>query len=166
VVAFPRPQTETAVASIVQTLKDTLGRDLCSPEQRTAQADFALDQLARLLKQSFGFYDTDQLAGVLTTALYAPSLNSDAVENLAWVGTPESQLALVDYASRSVLPIESRRAAATAFAENVQKYGILLTTNEIVRQYNRYNASRTANEATYQVLSGILDTLESLRQAE
>jgi len=166
VVAFPGAQTETAVASIAQRMNDALGRDLCSPQERTAQAEFALDQLGRLLKQPPGFYDTEQLADVLAIALYEPSLTADAVGNLAWVGTPESQLALVDYASRAVLPIESRQAAATAFAENVRKYGILLTTNEIVRQYDRYNASHAADEATYRVLSGILDTLESLRQAE
>jgi hypothetical protein len=166
VVAFPRPQTEIAVASIAQTMNDTLDRDLRSSQERIAQAEFALDQLGHLLKQPPGFYDTGPLANVLTTALYEPSLTADAIGNLAWVGTPESQLALVDYASRAVFSIESRRSAATAFAENVQKYGILLTANEIARQYDHYNASDAADEATCRVLSGILDTLESLRQVE
>ena len=166
VVAFPRPQTESTVASIAQTMNDVLDRDLCSSKERIAQAEFALDQLGHLLKQPPGFYDTEPLAKVLTTALYEPSLTSDAIENLAWVGTAESQLTLVDYASRGVLPIESRQVAAAAFAENVRKYGILLTTNEIIRQYDHYNASDTSDEATYRVLSGILDTLESRRQVE
>ncbi|MCH2115928.1 MAG: hypothetical protein MK171_13600 [Pirellulales bacterium] len=165
-VAFPRPQTESTVASIAQTMNDTLDRDLCSSKERIAQAEFALAQLGHLLKQPPGFYDTEPLAKVLTNALYEPNLTSDAIENLAWVGTAESQLTLVDYASRGVLPIESRQVAAAAFAENVRKYGILLTTNEIVRQYDHYNASDTSDEATYRVLSGILDTLESRRQVE
>ena len=165
-VAFPRPQTESTVASIAQTMNDTLDRDFCSSNERIAQAEFALAQLGHLLKQPPGFYDTEPLAKVLTNALYEPNLTSDAIENLAWVGTAESQLTLVDCASRGVLPIESRQIAAAAFAENVRKYGILLTTNEIIRQYDHYNASDTSDEATYRVLSGILDTLESRRQVE
>ena len=48
-----------------------------------------------------------------------------------------------------------------AFARSVERQGILLTSVEVLRQYDRYNRSETLDEATQQVLGQLLDTLES-----
>jgi hypothetical protein len=40
---------------------------------------------------------------------------------------------------------------------------VLLTTDQILLQYNRYNASETADADTQRVLGSLLDTIESRR---
>ena len=67
--------------------------------------------------------------------------------------------------SHQSVPIDARDEAATAFAQSVQRHGILLTETEILRQYDRYNASKSLDAATQQVLGRLLDTLESRRAA-
>ena len=93
-------------------------------------------------------------------ALHNPKLAAKAVAVLANLNSAESQRALVDMASRFTQPLELRKAAAAAFCENMQKHGILLTTEEIRRQYDRYNESEKQDAATQHVLGLILDCLE------
>ena len=58
------------------------------------------------------------------------------------------------------LPIEARRAAAAAFAASVRRRGLRVGRDQVLRQYDRYNASETADAATQQVLGQILDVIE------
>ena len=67
---------------------------------------------------------------------------------------------LAGHSRRVAQPIETRRASAGAFGESVLRYGILLSTKEILRQYDRYNQSETEDRATQKVLGAILDALE------
>ena len=55
---------------------------------------------------------------------------------------------------------DDRSAAADAFTESVRTHGILLTTDQIRRQYDRYNLSATAPEETQAVLGRLLDAIE------
>src|SRR5262249_11417552 len=102
-------------------------------------------------------------APVVEAALYIPDLADHSIEALALVGTPASQRALVEFASRDGLPIAERQKAAAALKKSVGERGILLTEDEIVRQYDRYNASEASDADTQKVLGDLLDTLESLR---
>jgi hypothetical protein len=123
----------------------------------------ALIWLGQLLGREQSMYDFRRQAPVIEAALYRPELAERSVAALAFVGTPESQRSLVDFASRSSVPIDARQQAATAFQKSVAHSGILLTEEEILRQYDRYNASATADADTQKVLGTILDALESLR---
>ena len=105
-------------------------------------------------------YDLRRVQDAVLAALYNPKLAAKAVAVLANLNSAESQRALVEVASRFTLPLELRQAAATAFRQNTQKYGILLTTDEIRRQYRRYNESENMDAATQHVLGLILDCLE------
>ena len=93
-------------------------------------------------------------------ALCNPKLAAKAVAVLANINSAESQRALVELASRFTLPLALRQAAAKAFRQNIQKHGILLTTEEIRQQYQRYNESEKLDAATQHVLGLILDCLE------
>jgi CheY-like chemotaxis protein len=165
VVAFSRPQTDQALAAIVEQLSQISGRHRLSPAQRAAMAGQAVAWLGDLLARESTFYDLRREAPVLESALYQSELASQSTAALALVGTPSSQRALVDYASRTSLPIDARGQAADAFRASVGRHGILLSEVEILRQYDRYNASATADAATQQVLGSLLDTIESLRAA-
>ena len=76
------------------------------------------------------------------------------------MGTANSQKALVNTASRNSLELVSRQAAAQAFDRAVQKRHLMLTQKDILRQYDRYNASETLDKQTQQVLGGLLDSIE------
>jgi hypothetical protein len=80
---------------------------------------------------------------------------------LAQWNSAESQRALVEEASRFTQPLALRQAAAAAFRQSIEKHGILLTTEEIRRQYRRYNESEKQDAATQHVLGLILDCLEA-----
>jgi len=129
-------------------------------EERTAQAAQALAWLAKLLAEGSPYDELKRDAALVNRTLLISELSGPSIQVLAALGTAESQTALVDYASAQTLPIESRRAAAAAFAANVQRFGLQLTREQILRQYDRYNASETADADTQQVLGQILDVLE------
>ena len=77
------------------------------------------------------------------------------------LATPEAELALIEAASQTYLPLSARDAALAAFADAVKRRGILLTHDQIVLQYDRYNQSRTLDAETQRIRSAILDVLES-----
>ncbi len=163
VVAFPRPQSDAAVAELVGRLGKVSARHALSPQQRAAMAGHALDWLGQLLAREHTFYDLHRQAPVVEAALYMPAMTERAIGALALLGTPESQRSLVDFASHLSVPIAARQQAARAFATSVQRHGILLTEAEILAQYDRYNASASLDASTQQVLGSLLDSIESLR---
>src|SRR5690606_28129101 len=84
-----------------------------------------------------------------------------ATSFLAEIGTRDAQRLLVDFASQTSQPIELRRAAGAAFTLNVTEHGTQLTSDEILRQYDRYNRSETLDKDTQQLLGSILDAIEA-----
>ncbi len=99
------------------------------------------------------------------TAMNTPSLCKKAIEILISINSPEAQRALVEMAGRVTQPLEIRQAAVSAFRQNLQAHGILLTTEEIKMQYQRYNESKNQDAATRQILGLILDCLEAPTKA-
>jgi CheY-like chemotaxis protein len=103
----------------------------------------------------------------LVAGLRVPALVDAAIPLLAELGTPACQLALVDLASVPAGALATRQAAAAAFGANVMRHGILLTHNQIIKQYDRYNASENHDQQSQAVLAAILDSMEehAARQA-
>jgi hypothetical protein len=120
----------------------------------------ALAWLAELISKEAPYDELPRDAMLLNRSLLIPELSAPSIAVLAALGSVESQTALVDYASSLTLPIEARQAAANAFAASVAKHGLRLGRAEVLRQYDRYNASETADAATQQVLGRILDVIE------
>ena len=82
------------------------------------------------------------------------------------INSPEAQRALVETAGRVTQPLEIRQAAVSAFRQNLQAHGILLTKEEIKKQYQQYNESKNQDESTQKILALILDCLEAPTKAE
>jgi hypothetical protein len=159
--AAPRPHGEGALAELVARTIALTDTPLADDEVRRAQAAQALDWIAALLEQGSPPYDELRRDALLVhRALLVGELSEPAIRVLAALGTADSQAALADYASASSLPIEARRRAAEALAGSLQRFGTQLTSEEILRQYDRYNAT-SDNADSEQVLGGILDVLES-----
>ncbi|QDT70840.1 hypothetical protein MalM25_37960 [Planctomycetes bacterium MalM25] len=163
VVASPRPHTAEATASLAERLGATLPADWPTAEQRLAQATAAREALAQLIEEGPAFYGLDRRTeGVMSVV--AMTQPTAAMPTLVEIGTPESQLRLLDLASYEARPLDQRQAAAEAFGQSVERHGVLLTTDQIRRQYDRYNASAKAPAETQAVLGGLLDTLEGARE--
>ncbi len=160
ILVFVRPyQPELAKQDLARTLA-LGGPEWVGFQERQRQAEQAMQWLVQLAQQSAKLYDLHGLEPTLVRALQVSSLAPGAARVLGAFGTPSSQKALVDLASRGTQSLEVRRAAVAAFANSVQKFGILLTTSQIERQYDLYNASRHLPAETQKILSDILDVIE------
>jgi hypothetical protein len=165
VIAVSRPHTPKAVAQIVDRLQALAGRNAVTADERAAIAVEATAWIARLLADDRSFYVLHRAEPVIEAAAYQPNSNQSAIASLVAFGTPASQRALVNFASQTTLPVASRAAAVAGVRQSVDAHGVLLTTDEIVAQYDRYNASASADADTQEVFGGILDAIEMPRAA-
>ena len=133
--------------------------------ERQRQAGEALDCLVKLSRSSADVYDVRRLQEPILAALYTPKLTVKAAAVLGNIPTAESQRALVELASRFSQPLELRKAAVEALRHNIQGSGVLLSGDEILRQYERYNQSKHLDTSTQQILGLILDCIEAPTQA-
>jgi hypothetical protein len=154
-----RPRSPEAMKSVIERLL-TLADPPVSADERLAHAIQAIEWLGELMANAGPYDEMLRDASVLEKAVYNPALAETTLKALANVGTAGSQRTLVDVASQAAQPMELRQLAAQSFVTNRAKFGVLLSTEEIALQYDRYNASETASAETQQVLGQVLDTLE------
>ncbi len=128
--------------------------------EHTKQAAAALGWLAELLETGHPYDEMLRDAKRISLTLYQPELTKPTLRVLAVLGTADSQQLLLNFISTDTLPIETRHMASKALATSVGRYGKLLTSDEILHQYDRYNASETADSETQEVLGEVLDLLE------
>lgn len=159
-----RPQEPSDLASQLHWLLESQTASAVPKEERLTQARFALAWVRRLAEQRSKLYEVAQLEPAVRALLPFEAYTADAAATLVALGTATGQRDLVNLASNEIVPLAQREAAAKAFAESVARHGVLLTKVEIQLQYDRYNASKTADAETQQLLSGILDALESVRK--
>jgi hypothetical protein len=167
--AFPRPHNEQGMAFQVSRLLDLAGHDLVAYDERLDQADRALDHLIKLAEgpRYRSFYDLYRQKEAVDSALFTPPLSTKAAHLMGMLGSPDAQRSLVTLASQHARPLADRQAAAKGFATAVERRGLLLSRDEILLQYERYNQSESLDSGTQQVLGSILDTIEQpSRQAD
>jgi hypothetical protein len=138
------------------------GHQLLTYEQRLQQADRALEHLLKLAEEPRrnAFYDLYRHSEAFKAALFTPQLSTKAARVLGLLGSPDAQQSLITLASQHARPLAERQAAAQGFDLAVQRHGLLLTRDEILLQYDRYNQSESLDSGTQQVLASILDTIE------
>ena len=158
---FARPHDDESFRWQLEQLSTLSPREFVGFDVRERQAAQSLELLAELSRSSSGLYDLRQTQDAVLAALYNPKLATRAVAVLANLNSAESQQALVDVASRVTQPLELRKAAVKAFRESTREHGVLLTTDQIRQQYDRYNQSRDQDAATQRVLGLILDCIEA-----
>jgi hypothetical protein len=153
------PRSLEAMKSVVERLM-TLADPPVPADERQANAIQAIEWLGELMANAGPYDEMLRDASVLEKAVYNPALAETTLRALANVGTAGSQRTLVDVASQAAQPMELRRLAAESFAANRARFGVLLSTEEIALQYDRYNASETATADVQQLLGSLLDVLE------
>jgi hypothetical protein len=162
--AFSRPHSDESFAQEMEQLTALAPREFVDHAERQRQAAEALDRLVEFSRVGNKLYDVRSTQGAVLAALYTPGLGTKAAAVLGNLGTAESQQALIELASRWTQPIELRQAALEAFRQSMQAGGILLSTQQILRQYDRYNQSEGLDPATQQILGSILDCIEAPTQ--
>ncbi len=160
---FPRPRDDRAVDWQLERLRELAPQRFVDLEARQWQTARALDLLDDIARTSEKLYDPRRVEESATAALANPhpAIAARAAEVLGAINSASAQRALVDLAARFARPLTLRQTAAKAFRESVQRHGILLTTDEIQRQYDVFNRSREQNDESRKVLSLVLDTIEA-----
>jgi hypothetical protein len=165
-IAVPRLHSAEVVARTVAELSVLADRDASSAADRAAQSRQAISWIESLLSRKRAFYELDHATPAIVISLYRPGAIEPAIASLTRLGTPESQRMLLEVANGRALPSAQRLRAVAAFRASVAENGLLLTSDEIMAQYDRYNASAQADAATQQILGAVLDAIESRRAAE
>jgi len=163
VTAIPFTSTPELIASSVDQMVKQVSTFRQDNLQRNRHANVAIRWLAKIAKdrQSYSFFSLGRHQERIRQLIYQPGFSTPVSEILSHIATPEAQRQLLDFASENGLPIEQRQQAVSAFQTAVKRTGILLTTDEIILQYNRYNASRTQPKETQQLLGSVLDIIEA-----
>ncbi|HYW80238.1 MAG TPA: hypothetical protein VE890_11705 [Thermoguttaceae bacterium] len=166
VLAFYRPTDDQAIGWQVDRLATLAPRTFVGHAARQKQAALALELLGTMGRCEGPLSDVSGVQDAVLAARYVPKLSIAAIGVLRQINSPESQQSLVDLASRQTQPIEVRQAAAEAFQYSTEQFGILLTTDQISRQYDLYNASESSDQETQRVLAAILDSIEAPTRVE
>jgi CheY-like chemotaxis protein len=159
--AFAQATDKKTIEYQAEQLKSLEDRLTMAPQVRQRQAEMAMAWLAQLAAKQQSIFDLSRCEKQIVAGLDRANLARMAAQSLATLGTHTAQHALVEYASQTNRPIQLRQVAASAFAKSVERHGIQLTSDEIVEQYDRYNASEKLNEATQKLLGALLDTIEA-----
>jgi hypothetical protein len=157
---FPPQYEASGMAFLVGRLRSRAGANYVPPEERMRQALTALDHIYVLANKPeiYAFYEIVVQQMAVERAIGTHQM----IERLGMVGSPSAQRRLVTLASDSKWQLTERRAAALAFEEAVRRRGLALTQDEVLVQYDRYNASETQDRGTQRVLGAILDSIESI----
>jgi hypothetical protein len=161
--AFPISLEPEYVVSQVRRLEALAEPWPVTEMDRQKQAIAAVQWLAKIAGQRdvYPFYDFGAYEDQLTRMIYFPGFVDSASEILVQLGTPSAQRELINFASQNGLPVAEREKAVEAFARSVKNGGTLLTRQEILQQYDLYNASEGDAPESQKILGAILDAIES-----
>ncbi len=157
---FLQPQNDDEMKLFVGEVLARSKRWHVPAEERLAEAAAAVDWLTQLADRPQKAFDVRREEPAIVQALASPPLTPKAASLLGRLGTANAQHNLVDLADLETQPLATRQAAAAAFATSTARYGLLLTTGEILHQYELYNANAGRDADTHAVLSTILDAIE------
>jgi len=131
--------------------------------ERLAQAKVCLRWFEKVLanQQQFSFFNVQRQQQAMINALFVPPLSQLAATALAHIGSDQAQRTLATFASQNTEKLNNRVHAVTALAQNIEQYKVLLTRAEMLKLYDLYNKSLASPQENIDVLSGILDAIES-----
>ena len=162
-IAFP-PSLETAqISSQVRRLQGITKPWGFNGLDQQIQAAVAAQWIGQLAadREKYHFYDLGSQQNILKQLIYRNGMDDAASQILSKLATPTAQRELLNFISQSSYPIEARQRAATAFADSIQRAGIMLTRQEILNQYDRYNATVAEPEEVQQLFGSVLDAMET-----
>ncbi|MDO5567341.1 MAG: hypothetical protein Q4G59_11840, partial [Planctomycetia bacterium] len=135
------------------------------PEQvpaavRLAQAKSAAALLRKLLYERPDMYQIEDIEPFVRELITIPAMTDSGLALARVVPTLGIQNHLINLLGDVRLPVETRRKALAAYSDHVKSFGSKLRGPDIVRLYDRYNASETEDVETQKILSAALDQYE------
>ena len=131
--------------------------------QRRTRAAQSLALLADLGRRGWDVAAAETIARMALMQSPQPGSPTDlfgpAAALLGTIGTSRAQQALLGETERTDLPAESRKQALAAFAESVNRYGVLLECGPLRAAYARYNHSTASTDRA--VAGAVLDVIET-----
>ena len=131
--------------------------------QRRTRAGQSLALLADLGRRGWDVAAAETIARMALMQSPQPGSPTDlfgpAAALLGTIGTSRAQQALLGETERTDLPAESRKQALAAFAESVNRYGVLLECGPLRAAYARYNHSTASTDRA--VAGAVLDVIET-----
>ena len=164
-IVLPLTSNPKLVFAQVKRLQE-LRKNVVSNAQRNQHSHFAMNWLGQLLDdpETYRFYDLSAHRDQLLELVNVPGNDERKSKILARLGTADSQLALADLASTTI-GNSKRELFARAFADSIDRFGILLTPSQIRVQYDRYNASEFEPVEVQKILGSMLDAIEARAKA-
>ena len=131
--------------------------------ERITQAEVCLAWFEKVLanQHKFAFFNVQRQQQAMINALFVPPLSQPAATALAHIGSDQSQRTLATFASQDTEILNNRVHAVMALKQNIEQYKVLLTRAEILKLYDLYNKSLASPQENIDVLSDILDAIES-----
>ena len=111
-------------------------------------------------QETHRFYQAGKYEETIFELLSVAGYTEKTCQVIAKLGTAKSQEVLAKFASQSGYSIEQRTAATKCFADSVERFGTLLTTDQIQQQYDRYNASKSETVEVQKLMGQLLDAIE------
>lgn len=164
-IAMPRPHDPQAIADQARQVLALEGPNYVPHALRRQHAAVAMLWLAELSRDKPWLFDLGQTQSVALAALTRPGLSASALEVVEKLGTPESQRAMVTLIGGEGVSPEFRQSVLAAFGRSRRAFGLLLTSDEILQQYDRYNATPASEKINKKLLTGLLDVFEAGRAA-
>ena len=131
--------------------------------QRRTRAGQSLALLADLGRRGWDVAAAETTARLALMQSPQPGSPTDlfgpAASLLGTIGSSRAQQALLGETERTDLPAESRKQALAAFAESVNRYGVLLECGPLRAAYARYNHSTASTDRA--VAGAVLDVIET-----
>ncbi|MGL6226004.1 MAG: hypothetical protein ACRC10_05175 [Thermoguttaceae bacterium] len=135
---LPYPSSQERASWVVQRLLDVTGSEPVPASIRLQQAQQSLIWLTKINRLSSPLYRIENLDQLAFRSAYAPVLAENGIALLATIRSKEAQQQLVELAISDVSPDFVRQQATTAFAENVQSFGVLLRDRDREQLWKQY----------------------------
>lgn len=150
------------VASQVAEIKSLSSSWPVSAANRLLHGQVAINWMLKMIdqQQSHRFYQLQRHQDAIYGLLAVNGYTEKACQMIAKMGTPKAQVALADFASQSGYSLGQRQTAAECFSAAIKNFGTLLTTEQIQRQYDRYNASESQSPEIQKLMGTMIDAIE------
>ncbi|MDO4585565.1 MAG: hypothetical protein Q4D62_15890 [Planctomycetia bacterium] len=178
---FPYPTMDSDLELLLTQTQRIFTSTVISPQQREAETRKCLAWALEIAhshqggwveKRSFAaekteesgvpqtLYDISDLSQPLIPMLMKTTFAKEAADALAWLGTPTVQSALVSVALAGKDTPEISQKCVAALEQNILRFGVLLTTQQIADLYEQYNTTRKSDKVMLKIRGAILDALE------
>jgi len=159
------PVTEPIFERYLERLLAKAGAGVTAAPTRREQGEFAVQALGKLVENPRPWFDLRTAELALLARMDQAVGSEGTIRALGALGTPAAQRRLVELIGNSLAPMPERELALTALQDSIRRHGILLTTDQLLAQYDRYHASQGEAAEEQRLLSSLLDALEAPRAA-